>query len=117
MAPSVLVVDDQASFRAVARELLESDGFVVVGEAGDGETALRAERALRPEIVLLDVRLPDVSGVEVARAMSAAPGPPMVVLISTADYAHAVSGCGAQAFLSKVALSGAALRAVLSGLA
>jgi CheY-like chemotaxis protein len=114
MGPSVLVVDDQAAFRAVARKLLERDGFVVVGEAADGATALRAERALRPDVVLLDVRLPDSTGLEVARAMRAVLGPPVVVLTSTADYAHAVAGCGARAFLPKLVLSGATLRAALA---
>ncbi len=114
MGPTVLVVDDQAEFRAVARELLESDGFVVVGEAADGAAAVRVERAVRPDVVLMDVRLPDASGVDVARAITATSNPPAVVLVSTADYGYAVAGCGARAFLSKVALTGAALRAVLA---
>ena len=71
MGPSVLVVDDQAAFRAVARALLERDGFDVVGEAADGITALIAERDLRPDIVMSSrrtrvtrctVNLPRVSG-------------------------------------------------------
>lgn len=115
MASSVLVVDDQAAFRAVARQVLERDGFEVVGEAADGVGALRAERELRPDVVLLDVRLPDIDGVEVARRMSLVPSAPFVVLVSTADYAHAVAGCGAAGFLPKVGLSGRALRAALSG--
>lgn len=114
MGPSVLVVDDQASFRLVAIALLEADGFVVVGEADDGASALRAERALRPDVVLLDVRLPDGSGVDIARTMCAIEVPPAVVLTSTADYTHAVAGCGARAFLPKVTLSGATLRAALA---
>ena len=114
MGPSVLVVDDQEAFRAVARALLERDGFWVVGEAVDGATALLAERALRPDVVLLDVRLPDRSGLEVARAIRATAGAAQVVLISTADYSHAAAGCGAKAFLPKLSLSGAALRAVLA---
>ena len=114
MGPSVLVVDDQAAFRAVARALLERDGFRVVGEAVDGATALRAERALRPDVVLLDVRLPDRSGLEVAQAIRAATGAAQVVLISTADYSHAAAGCGATAFLPKLSLSGAALREALA---
>ena len=100
MGPSVLVVDDQAAFRAVARALLERDGFQVVGEAADGATALLAERALRhPDVVLLDVRLPDRSGLEVARAIRARSGSAEVVLTSTADYTYAVAECGARAFL------------------
>ena len=99
MGPSVLVVDDQEAFRAVARALLERDGFRVVGEAVDGATALLAERDLRPDVVLLDVRLPDRSGLEVARAIRATAGAAQVVLTSTADYSHAAAGCGARAFL------------------
>jgi DNA-binding NarL/FixJ family response regulator len=114
MGPSVLVVDDQAAFRAVARALLERDGFQVVGEAADAATAVLAERALRPDIVLLDVRLPARSGLEVARAIRAHSGSAEVVLTSTADYTHAVADCGARAFLPKLSLSGATLRAALA---
>lgn len=113
MGPSVLVVDDQAGFRALARALLEADGFDVVGEAVDAASALEAERRLRPEVLLLDVRLPDRSGLEVAAAVRGALGP-AVVLVSTADYRHEVSRCGARAFLFKAALSGAALREALA---
>lgn len=113
MGPSVLVVDDQEGFRALARALLEADGFEVVGEAGDAASALDAERRLRPDVVLLDVRLPDRSGLEVAAALRGGDRP-AVVLVSTADYSYEVSRCGAQAFLFKAALSGSALREVLA---
>ena len=63
---SVLIVDDHPSFRATARVLLESEGFDVVGEAEDGSSALEAVAALHPQIVLLDVQLPDLDGFEVA---------------------------------------------------
>src|SRR3954465_15446950 len=62
MAPTILIVDDHPSFRASARRLLEADGFEVVGEALDGESAFEAVRELRPEIVLLDVQLPGLDG-------------------------------------------------------
>ena len=114
MVRTVLVVDDQSSFRAVARELLDHAGFEVVGEAADSAGALAAERALRPDLVLLDVRLPDGSGVDVARTMHAYDEPPVVVLTSTADYRHAVSGCGARGFVPKAELSGDSLRSVLT---
>ncbi len=114
MRPTVLLVDDQATFRALARQLLESDGFVVVGEAGDARTALRTARRLAPDVVLLDVRLPDGSGVDAAKLIRQGQPPPLVVLTSTADYAHAVHGCGAQGFIPKALLSGTMLRTVLA---
>ena len=62
MAKTVLVVDDHAGFRSRARLLLEADGYEVVGEAADGTSALAASRRLHPEVVLLDVQLPDLDG-------------------------------------------------------
>jgi DNA-binding NarL/FixJ family response regulator len=118
MRPRVLLVDDQAAFRAAARELLEHGGFDVVGEAATAAEALRSERELRPEVVLLDVRLPDGTGLDVAQAMTRAISdhetPPAVVLVSTADYRYAVHECGARGFLLKAELSVEALRAVLA---
>jgi DNA-binding NarL/FixJ family response regulator len=114
MMPRVLVVDDEPAFRSVARELLEHGGFEVVGEATDATTALRSERELRPDVVLLDVRLPDGTGVDVALAMSGHEAPPSVVLVSTADYGDVVAGCGARGFLLKTELSAETLRDVLS---
>ena len=113
MDHTVLIVDDQAAFRRLARALLEADGFVVVGEAGDAAQALEAAHRLAPDVVLLDVRLPDASGVEVARLMLAWSAPPTVVLTSTADYERAAGECGAQGFISKGQLSGPALRATI----
>jgi len=107
---TVLIVDDQREFRRLARALLEAEGFAVVGEAGDARTGLDAARRLRPDIVLLDVRLPDGSGVDVARTLSAWATPPAVVLTSTADYARAARDCGAAGFIPKSRLSGAELR-------
>ena len=114
MKPRVLLVDDQADFRAVARELLEGGGFDVVGEAAGAAEAKRSERALRPDVVLLDVRLPDGTGLDVAQEMSDLDEPPAVVLVSTADYAYAVVGCGARGFLLKAELSVESLHAVLA---
>ncbi|QAY69762.1 LytR/AlgR family response regulator transcription factor [Xylanimonas protaetiae] len=113
MCPTVLIVDDHAEFRRVARELLEADRFTVVGESADAADALRAVEALQPDVVLLDVRLPDGSGLDVAQAMSALPSAPHVVLTSTADYAWAASASGAVGFVAKAGLSGPALRALI----
>ena len=70
MAMTVLVVDDHPTFRRFVRRLLEESGFSVVGEAGDCKGALEAARALRPQAILLDVMLPDGSGLEIASALS-----------------------------------------------
>jgi DNA-binding NarL/FixJ family response regulator len=110
---TVLIVDDQPEFRLLARDLLEADGFVVVGEAGDARAAVSAARDLRPEVVLLDVRLPDGSGVDVARTISTWAAPPSVVLTSTVDYAQAARHCGAVGFILKSRLSGAELRTAI----
>jgi DNA-binding NarL/FixJ family response regulator len=115
MRPRVLLVDDQEGFRAVARDLLTHAGFDVVGEAGTADQALRSERRLRPDVVLLDVRLPDGSGLDVATEMTGRDQAPSVVLVSTADYAYAVGACGAVGFLLKADLSAGALHAVLGG--
>ena len=75
MSRTVLIVDDHAAFRERARALLQDDGFEVVGEAGDGDAAVEAAHRLRPQIVLLDVRLPGIDGFEVAERLAAAARP------------------------------------------
>ena len=81
----VLLVDDHAEFRAFARGLIISAGYLVIAEAADGSAALRAADLHHPEIVVLDIRLPDMSGLDVARRMKAGPNPPVVILISSGD--------------------------------
>ena len=76
MATSVLIVDDHPSFRASARMLLECEGFEVVGEAEDGMSALEAVDRLQPDVVLLDVQLPDINGFEVAARLTENGGSP-----------------------------------------
>jgi DNA-binding NarL/FixJ family response regulator len=114
---TVLIVDDHPSFRASARALLEAEGFDVVGEAEDGESALDAVRELTPDVVLLDVQLPDLDGFEVARRVSAMDGrAPKVVLVSSRDreeYGSLILSCGAKGFVPKAELSGAAITALL----
>jgi DNA-binding NarL/FixJ family response regulator len=117
MTVSVLIVDDHAGFRAFARALLQSEGFEVVGEVGDGASALRAAEQLGPEVVLLDVQLPDLDGFEVAEQLAADKKPPVVVLVSTrqaASYRGRLAKTSARAFIPKEELSGAALSAVLT---
>ncbi|HEU4977442.1 MAG TPA: response regulator transcription factor [Solirubrobacteraceae bacterium] len=113
---SVLIVDDHPSFRASARMLLEAEGYEVVGEAPDGAAALAAAGDLRPDLVLLDVNLPDLDGFAVAERLSAAPAPPAVVLVSSRsseDFGSLVRASGARGFICKCDLSGAALSALL----
>jgi DNA-binding NarL/FixJ family response regulator len=118
MARTVLIVDDHPSFRASARRMLEADGLEVVGEAQDGETALTAAAQLRPELVLLDVRLPDIDGLEVARRMLREPGwRPQVVLVSShdhSDFGDAIGASGARGFIPKSELSTEAIESLVS---
>jgi len=112
----VLIVDDHAEFRSVARRVLEAGDFQVVGEAPDGSSGREAMRRLRPDVVLVDVQLPDIDGCELCRALTAEPGAPRVVLISSreaADYGLRLTACGARGFLAKADLSVAALDAIL----
>ena len=116
MTVSVLIVDDHGGFRRRARRLLEAEGFAVVGEAGDGADAVRAARALAPDLVLLDVNLPDMDGFAVAQEPTADPDAPVVVITSTrdaADVGDRVRSCGARGFVPKAELSGEALTALL----
>jgi DNA-binding NarL/FixJ family response regulator len=113
---TVLIVDDHPSFRATARTLLEAEGFSVVGEAADGAEALAKTKALRPDLVLLDVQLPDIDGFEVARRLCENGSSPAIVLVSSrdaADYGELVDACGARGFVPKGELTGAALRALM----
>ncbi len=116
MSPTLLIVDDHPSFRITARALLETEGFEVVGEAEDGRSALAAARRLRPEVVLLDVQLPDIDGFEVARQLTANGSSPSVVLTSSrdgSDFGPLVERSGARGFVPKAELSGAALNDLL----
>ena len=118
MAWTVLIVDDHAGFRGFARRLLEADGFTVVGEAGDGISALAAVDDQRPEIVLLDVVLPDIDGFAVADRLAETGRAPIVVLTSSreaADFAGRLERSPAIGFIHKDDLSGAALAALAAG--
>jgi DNA-binding NarL/FixJ family response regulator len=116
MRRTVLIVDDHEGFRVGARALLEADGFVVVGEARDGRTALEATGRLRPEVVLLDVQLPDIDGFAVADRLAARPDPPTVVLISTRErgaYRRRLAESPARGFLAKAELTGECLASLV----
>lgn len=116
MNAKVLIVDDHADFRSTARLLLESEGLEVVGEAPDGKSALLAAALLKPDVILLDVNLPDLDGFAVAERICASGAAATVVLTSSrspADFGPLVGRCGAQGFIAKDDLSGAALIAML----
>jgi two-component system, NarL family, nitrate/nitrite response regulator NarL len=114
VAATVLIVDDHPGFRAFARALLEAEGLEVVGEAADGASAISAARALAPELVLLDVALPDMDGFAVCEALlDDGPGP-AVVLTSSRDvssYRRRLERSRARGFIAKSELSGPALAA------
>ena len=112
----MLVVDDHRLFRATARMLLESEGYHVVGEAADGAEAVAEAVRLRPDVVLLDVQLPDTTGFEVARRLLEAGLNCQVVLVSSrhaSEYGELVDQSGALGFIAKDELSGPALQRVL----
>jgi DNA-binding NarL/FixJ family response regulator len=111
---TILIVDDHASFRASARTLFESEGYDVVGEAEDGASAVRMAGDLRPEVVLLDVHLPDLHGFDVTEQLRRLDDAPAVVLTSSrADYSTVVGSTGAVGFVPKDELSAAALEDLL----
>ena len=117
MDTTVLIVDDHATFRQSARLLLESEGFEIVGEAGDGHSALEQSEALGPDLILLDVQLPDIDGFEVATRITQRDRRPAVVLVSShdsGDFGSLVGACGARGFVAKADLSGERLRALLA---
>ncbi len=114
--PTVLIVDDHDGFRESARALLEAEGFAVVGDAADGAAAVAAVARLRPDVVLLDVQLPDVDGFAVAGRLAALHEPPRVVLISSRDavaYGPRLAAAPVCGFLAKQELSGASLAALV----
>jgi DNA-binding NarL/FixJ family response regulator len=116
MRPTLLIVDDHPGFRSLARQLLEAGGFEVVGEAANGHAAVATARQLRPDLVLLDIQLPDLDGFEVTARLGDGEAEPVVVLTSTRDrldYGERVARSGARGFIPKAELSGAALRAFL----
>jgi DNA-binding NarL/FixJ family response regulator len=112
----VLVVDDHAGFRRSARAMLTAEGFDVVGEADDGAAALVLAAELEPELVLLDVQLPDFDGFEVSSRLHARDPDLKIVLVSSRDrsaYGPLIETSGAIGFITKADLSGAALDKVL----
>jgi two-component system nitrate/nitrite response regulator NarL len=119
--PTVYIVDDHEAFRAAARQMLSRSGYAVVGETDAGRPAVAAVEQLQPDVVLVDVQLPDIDGFEVARRLGASPeivGAPAIVLVSTrdaTDYGGRIRASGALGFITKSRLTGDTLAALLRG--
>jgi DNA-binding NarL/FixJ family response regulator len=116
MNRTVVIVDDHPSFRASAKAILQCEGFDVVGEAEDGASALAAVRDLRPDVLLLDVQLPDMNGFDVCKLLPQNGAGPAVVLVSSrdaADYGGLIEESGARGFIAKDELSGNAVSRLL----
>jgi DNA-binding NarL/FixJ family response regulator len=111
---TVVLVDDDDGFRRLARLALSADGVDVVAEATDGQSALQAVAECRPDVVLLDIGLPDMDGIEVARRLSHGGGRPMVILISSRDstYGNRVAAGVAAGFIRNDILSLAAIEGI-----
>ena len=108
MAASVLIIDDHSGFRAQARRLLESEGYLVIGEAADFDSGLDAVRTLHPQLALVDVYLPDGDGFDLASRIAVLAEAPAVILISShdgAEFENCVSESGALGFVAKAELS------------
>ncbi len=120
----VLLVDDEELVRFGLRTVLEAAGdFEVIGEAGDGEAAVRAAHELRPDVVLIDIRMPVLDGLAATRRILALPHPPQVAVLTTFhvdEYVYAALAAGAAGFLLKDTPPreiAAAVRAVADGTA
>jgi DNA-binding NarL/FixJ family response regulator len=112
----LLIVDDHPGFRRTAARSLGAAGWDVVGEAADGEEALREVERCAPDLVLLDVGLPDISGIEVARRLHRRDPELAIVVTSTHDrgeYGELAAAAGARGFVSKVDLDGDSLEVLL----
>jgi DNA-binding NarL/FixJ family response regulator len=107
VAVQVLICDDQEVFRAAAREVVNAThGFEVVGEAETGEESVAAAGLLHPDLVLMDIHLPGIDGLEASRRIRAAHPKVTVLLLSTYDpeeFAARIEGSGAIAFIPKAA--------------
>jgi two-component system response regulator EvgA len=109
----ILIVDDHPSFRAVAVLALERDGFIVVGAVADGESAVIETLRRQPDIVLLDVELPDMTGFEVASRLRDAAPAAVILLASSRERSYfgpLIADSGANGFIQKELLSGETIR-------
>jgi DNA-binding NarL/FixJ family response regulator len=117
MQRTAFVVDDHPSFRACACECLRDQGFDVVGAAGDGATALEVVQRLRPDVIILDIQLPDMSGFDVAAQLAEDGYRPDIVLVSSRDaedYGPLIEQSGARGFIAKADLTAEAVVELLA---
>jgi DNA-binding NarL/FixJ family response regulator len=116
MARTVLVIDDHAGFRAIARTILEAAGYEVVAEAADGASGVAAAVQVMPDVAIVDIQLPDMDGFEVTRRLLADGASPAIVLVSSrdrSDFGSLVESSGANGFVPKAEISAESLAAVL----
>lgn len=116
MGASIVIVDDHAGFRAQAALLLEAAGYEVVGSCADGRSALAVISKVRPDLVLLDVQLPDIDGFGLITQLGVGHDGPTIVLISSreaVDYGVRVRRCGAAGFITKAELSAQSLTRIV----
>ena len=109
MTVRVLIVDDQEPFRMAARMVVEAtDGFEVVGESPTGEGSVEAAKDLNPDLVLMDVNLPGINGLEATRQILSQSNSVVILLLSTyeeEEYAPRAAECGASAYIPKSSFS------------
>lgn len=118
MPPRIVIVDDDQTFLTTVRTLLEADGFEVVGEALNGVEGVATVEELKPDVVLLDVNLPDIDGFEVVKRLTDRGRAPPIVLTSIrseSDFGDLVEKSRAYGFITKAEISGAALSRILDG--
>ena len=113
----VVIAEDEALIRLDLKEMLEEEGYSVVAEAGDGESAVEEVRRLRPQVVLLDIQLPGIDGFAVAERLAAEPSAPAVVLISSrgaAAFRTRLAAAPARGFITKAEFTGECLSSLLA---
>ena len=111
MRPRIVIVDDDPAFLTMVRLLLESEGFVVVGEALNGLEGVAAAAELQPDLVLVDVNLPDIDGFQVVERLLGEGSPPVVLTSSrgAGDFGSLIEASRARAFITKADITGEAL--------